>query len=110
MDPITLLISSLVGILSSLTLGAVKKVTSIGDTVVGKWLKPFQPIVIGILTVLFFAAGHVFHISNLPSAQVAAATPVSTVLAIVAREIYDHWFANSVPKNPPVPLTSTASK
>lgn len=106
MDPITLLISSGVGILSSLTLGAVKKVTSIGDTVVGKWLKPFQPIVIGILTVLFFAAGHVFHISDLPSAQVAAATPVSTVLAIVAREIYDHWFAKSTPTTPSTPAST----
>jgi hypothetical protein len=89
-----LLTDVLVGLASALTLGGIKAVTrntGLWDGKIGAVIKPFQPVVVGVLAGVLPAIGNAIGITDIPSAQAVADAPTSAVAAIVIRECFSRW-------------------
>ncbi len=80
------LITLLSGLVASTLLGAIKKQTTLLDRKIGEFIKPFQPIVVLGVSIALPMLGDALGIANLPTAEVLAAAPATTLAMVAARE------------------------
>ncbi len=83
----TELITFLSGLVASTLLGAIKKNTILLDRKIGDWIKPVQPFVVLGAAVGLPMLANMFGIVDIPSAEIFAAAPATTLLTVTAREV-----------------------
>lgn len=74
------------GLIGSALLGVAKK-TNMLDGKVGKFIKPFQPAVVMGAAVGLPLLANAIGLSEVPSADVFTAAPLTTVLNVTLREV-----------------------
>lgn len=91
------LLTYLFTIASSAILGAVKGFLEKIDMQLSDWIKPFQPIAVGILGILLPLLCKALGIEVFP-ADVLAAAPLGTVIAVTLRELLERLQRPKPPK------------
>jgi len=75
-------------VLSAAVLGVVKKYTTLFDTAIGDKIKTVQPAIVwGLSLALPWAWSQLGLAGAMPSAEIMAAAPTATVVAVLAAEI-----------------------
>lgn len=92
------LFTLLSGLLASTVLGVIKKQTTLLDHKIGEFVKPLQPIVVLGVSVALPLLGDALGIANLPTAEVFAAAPATTLAMVAARESLKRLKKNSAAK------------
>ena len=87
MEPFASLLTWVIGWLSSLILGGVKKGMDSADKKIPEFIKPIQPVIVGALAVILPMLAKLLGIIDIPSADIFAAAPVATLIAVVSREV-----------------------
>jgi hypothetical protein len=77
---------------ASFLLGAIKKVTGGADNAIVNFIKPVQPLVVGIAALGIPYLASAIGVASVPDAATFVTAPTATVLAVTLREVTRRLF------------------